>query len=120
MDTIPSSPTSPSGMPKETRAVMPTQETSWGAIVGIVIVVAILIIGTFYFWGKELDESGTLPPVEENVTGEDILNRPDPVTEALKEQGTSDDISSIEADLSATDLSGLDTELENIDAELSR
>jgi hypothetical protein len=106
--------------PETEAPVSLKRETSWGAIVGIIIVVLVLIIGTLYFWGKELEEASQLPPVDETVTGEDILNRPDASTEALKEQSDADDVASIDADLSATDFSNLDAELNNIDAELNR
>jgi len=40
-------------------------------------------------------------------------------TTALEEQGTTDEISEIEADLNATDLSDIDQELTDIESELS-
>ncbi|MBI4118054.1 MAG: hypothetical protein HY455_00750 [Parcubacteria group bacterium] len=86
-----------------------------GATIGIVIVVLVLVLGGLYFWGKKLveQESLTPPPTEEA-----ILGAVDPVQEALESQGTSDEITAIEADLSGTELGGLDTELQQIEAEL--
>jgi hypothetical protein len=101
--------------------VMPTHETTWGSTIGIIIVIIILALGSFYFWGKEINkELESLPPVEETVAAVDILNRPDPTIEVLKTQGTSDAVQAIEQDLTATNLSSVDAELSNIDAELNK
>jgi hypothetical protein len=100
---------------------MPVRETSWGTIVGIIIVVVVFAIGSLYFWGKEVaNRQNALPPVDENKTGQDILGQTDATTEALKQQDTSDTLSSIEKDVNATNLTNVDTETNNIDAEISR
>jgi hypothetical protein len=104
---------------EQTPITMPTRETSWGSIVGIIVVIVILLIGSLYFWGKEISNNGTLPSVDENITAEDILAQPDTIIKTLKNQSTSDDIASIKTDLNATDLSGLNNGLNNIDAELN-
>ena len=44
---------------------------------------------------------------------------PDAATLKLESQGTSDEVSAIEQDLSATDLTDLDKELSDIEAELA-
>ncbi|NTV44385.1 MAG: hypothetical protein HGA67_01665 [Candidatus Yonathbacteria bacterium] len=100
---------------------IPVHETSWGTIVGIIIVVIVLAVGSLYFWGKEVnDRQNALPAINENVTAQDILGGTDPTTEALKQQDTSDAIGSIEKDVNATDLTSVDAETNNIDAEISR
>jgi hypothetical protein len=87
-----------------------------GPAVGTVIIVLILIIGAFYFWGYKLENT---PAVDETVTAEEVLAQPDVSLDALNTQSSSDEIEAIEQDISTTDLEGLDAELENIDAELA-
>lgn len=87
-----------------------------GPVIGAVIIVAVLVIGGLYYWGAELDKQTA---VDENLTGEQIAAEEDIATQALSEQGTSDEVSAIEDDLNLTDLDDLDAELGNIDAELN-
>lgn len=65
-----------------------TQKRSLGPVVGIVIIIAVLIVGAFYIWGGKLWNSTT----------------------------PSEDLSQIEADLAAT--GALDIDLSDIEAEL--
>ena len=85
-----------------------------GPIVGIIIILVILIIGGLYFWGQRISTT-----VDENLTPEEIIAETDTSLEALNQQGTSDAIVDIEADLNATDLGNLDAELQQIEAELT-
>lgn len=89
------------------------QEKSFGPLIGIIIIIVLLVIGGLYYWfnldiGTERDE----------MTAEEILAEKDLKLEALEQQGTSDEVAAIEEDLAATDLEGLDAELEQIDQEL--
>lgn len=34
--------------------------TSWGALIGIIIILAVLIVSALYFWGAKLTERDTL------------------------------------------------------------
>jgi len=90
------------------------QKGGIGPLVGIIIIVAVLIIGGLYFWGAKLAKDE-----QHNMTAEEIANQEDPQMEALTQQSSSDDLSAIEADVSATDLDNLDKELGNIDTEFS-
>ena len=47
--------------PREHEA-RPQQHTPVGPIVGIVIIIAILLLGAFYFWGEQLKNSNSNPP----------------------------------------------------------
>ncbi len=87
----------------------PSESSAAGPIVGAIIIVAILILGGLYYWGAYLEERDRA-----NLTAEDILNQPDAATDALRQQSASDEASSIEADLNATDLENLTTDLESI------
>lgn len=64
-------------------------------------------------WGKNLVNNVVTTP-------ETILQTPDTTTETLKDQGTSTKASDIEADLTATNLEGLDQELNDIEQQLGQ
>ena len=83
-----------------------------GPIVGVVIIVIVLIFGGLYFWGSQLSE-------EKEMTAEEIAAQEDTMLIKLQEQSASDEIADIEADLNATDLEGLDAELDQIDQDLN-
>lgn len=82
----------------------------FGPTVGIIVIILVLLLGGFYFWWTQF--RGT------DMTAEEILNQADPALQALEQQDTSDEIAAIEADLEATDLEGLDAELDLIEQEL--
>ena len=63
-----------------------------GLIIGVIITLAIIILGGFYFWGQRVD-----------VT--------DGTVESINTQGTPDEATAIEADLNTTDIENLDAEL---------
>ncbi len=90
----------------------PEEKSHFGAIAGIVIIVAILALGGLYFWGKELNNS-QIPPATQ---GEPVINGGvvDESTQALETQGTSDNLSDIEADLNSASLENLDAGLQSI------
>jgi len=98
-------------------AVAQTEKKSVGQIIGIVLIIAVIIIGGLYFYGKSLYNSSS-SAIDDSITAEDILSQPDESTQQLLQQGTSDEIVDIEQDLNMTDLENLDAELGNIDAEL--
>lgn len=89
---------------------MPEEKSHFGAISGIVIIVVILALGGLYLWGKELNNQE--PATSENgVMNEAVV---DSSTQALETQGTSDNVSDIEADLNNTNLENLDADLGSI------
>ena len=93
-----------------------TEESSSGQvgpIAGVILVIAVLAIGGFYFFGKEVSERAEAP------TAEEILSAPDQALQNLQTQGTSDEVGAIEEDLTATNLDTLDAELDTIETELS-
>ena len=90
-----------------------SKEHSLGQISGIVIIVAILILGGLYFWEKQYFGGDT---ANTEQTPQEITEGVDPVADNLKQQGTSDDLNSIEKDLGTTDLSNIDEDLSNIDS----
>ena len=87
-------------------------QNSIGPIAGVILVIAILAIGGFYFFGKEVSERVEAPSAEE------ILGAPDQALQGLQAQGTSDEVTAIEEDLTGTNLENLDAELNTIETEL--
>ncbi|KKQ57684.1 MAG: hypothetical protein US77_C0018G0007 [Microgenomates group bacterium GW2011_GWC1_38_14] len=96
-----------------TPAGMPQEEKSVGALIGSIIVVAVIVIGGIYFW---MTRSGETPSTETSPLGQTVP--PDQETAALLNQGTSDEISDIEKDLNATNLNNLDAGMDDINAQL--
>ena len=94
-----------------------TPQKSMGPMLGIVIIVILLVLGGFYFWGTQIKDRSQVQEVE--ITAEDIANQEDTTLKNLQSQSTSDEIDDIEADLDATDLENLDSELDAIDQELN-
>jgi uncharacterized protein HemX len=108
--------------PEETAHMPSSPESpekgSWGSTIGIILIVAVIVIGGLYFWGQKIDER--LSEYEGNITVEDILNAPDASLEAFQEQGTSTDPADIKNELDATNFDNLDAELDAIDTELNK
>ncbi|MCW9054518.1 MAG: hypothetical protein OQJ98_00850 [Candidatus Pacebacteria bacterium] len=90
------------------------EKSTAGPLVAIIIIIVMLIVGGFYFWKTKIGtlEDANLPTIQqEGEATEGVIDQ-------LKTQGTSDEISAIEEDLSATDLEDLDAELDQILNEL--
>ncbi len=79
-----------------------------GPLIAVIIILALIIIGGLYFL-KERSNNAYIPPAETS----------DSVTASLKQQGASDDLNAIEADLNATNLDNLDQGAAAIQAELN-
>jgi len=106
-------------MPEERVVSEPGREFNLGKLWFVPVMlalVALIVVGSLWVMNKGLiipkpSPSPTPTPSPSAEIDED--------TTALEEQGTSDEISDIEADLNATDLSDIDKELTDIDSELS-
>lgn len=92
-------------------AINERKETSTTAIWGAVIVLVIVLLGAWFFMQDE-PTMETMPPVTTETQNGDSAATGDPTTEALAQQGTSDEITDIEADLNATDLGAMEADLE--------
>ena len=74
----------------------PTENgSSIGPIVGTIVILLIIVLGAFYFWGER---KSSTPNVDNTV-------------QDIKMQDKSDDTSSIEADLQSTDVESVDAQL---------
>ena len=75
-----------------------SKDVSFGPIIAIIIIVALLIIGALYMW-KKISPQNSLP------TGSAISG--DSVVSQFARQGSSDNIAEIRRDLSATSIQAL-------------
>ncbi|MFZ2621139.1 MAG: hypothetical protein WAX85_01435 [Minisyncoccia bacterium] len=87
---------------------MEPQKSSIGSIIGTIIIIAVIILGGLYFWGKRIEESKVKQAL---VSGE--VSQGATVNEAavITNVTTGDDLGSIEADLKNTNLDNLSTEI---------
>lgn len=85
-------------------------ERKYGPLIGIIIIITLLVVGGFYLWGAQIADRALDGELEESTE--------DPMTQMLKEQSSSDDVSAIENDLEATSADNLDAELNDIESEL--
>ena len=100
--------TAPPSMPKDS---MPkNKEGGAGSIVAIVVIVVLLVLGGVYYlmMGGALPASNTS---EVLPTMEDVQNSSDSEVQATLTQSPSDELADIDADVQATNLSGVDSAL---------
>lgn len=93
---------------------MHENKSSIGSIIGTVIVIAIIILGGLYFWGKRIDEAKIQQDTAlQQAQMDNTQNAQQSASEAdnIKNVSGSDDLNSLEAELNATNLNGLDAEL---------
>lgn len=93
----------------------PKKSQSVGPVIGISIIVLVLLVGGLYFWGEQAKKQERQ---ETEQKAREIENAPDSKTDRLNTQSSSDAASSIEADLSATDLNNLDEGTSEAEGEL--
>ena len=89
----------------------PQNKSSIGSIVGTIIIIALIILGGLYFWGKRIEEAKSTQNVINDQTGSTETTDTDQEAAAIKSMSSSDDINSIEADVQSTNLDNLDAEL---------
>ncbi len=87
----------------------PQQKSSVGSIIGTIIIIAIIILGGLYFWGKRIEES---KETESLVNETSQIESEEMEATAIKSVTTSDDLGSIEADLQNTNFDDMKPELE--------
>ncbi len=85
-----------------------TPKKSVAPLVLVIILLVIVIIGGLYYFKTRTNQTPYVPTTEES----------DNITESLMQQSQSDDLSSIEADLNATDIDSLDQGASVIEAGL--
>lgn len=86
---------------------MPKKSTmAIGPIAVIVIIVGILAAGAWYFLNQNLEKLSIDAPAG---TVEELQTSNDPDVQAALSQSSSDELDSIQADVSATDFSGIES-----------
>ena len=111
---IPQAPQNPSMPPHTEFTAPPKKSGGMGPILGILIIILLLIVGALYLWGEKLSqEDGATQTQTENTGYEDAA------TAALSQQGSSDDLSSIRADLESTNTTNLDAGSSDIDSNIN-
>jgi uncharacterized protein HemX len=89
------------------------KDSTVGPMIGSIVIILIVIIGGLYFWGSLITEK------KSEIQTEDALQEQSETLEVEQtaKQSASDDTSSIEADLEATNVDSLDSGIEDIDSE---
>ena len=82
-------------------------KSSIGSIIGIIIIIAIIILGGLYFWGKRIEESKTKQDLVTDTT-ESAMEQSE--ASVIQSTSTSDDLDSINTDLNSTNLNNLGAE----------
>jgi hypothetical protein len=101
-------------------APMPTQEErNLGPAIGVIVIIALIVLGGLYFWGQRIDRKSPAPMEANSMQDMPAaqLETPGADLGSLEAQGTSDDITSISADIEATNLSELGTEVNAMNQE---
>lgn len=92
---------------------MPKKESGGtGSVIAIIVIVVLLALGGIYY--LMTSGSAMLPVNEVMPTMEEVQNSDDPDVQAAMQQGSSDALADIEADLGSTDFSSLDAEINNL------
>ena len=88
----------------------PTNKSGIGSIIATIIIIAIIILGGLYFWGKRVEESQSAQNMIKETTAQ-ATTAPQSEAAAIRSVSSSDDLNSIDADLQATKLDNLGAEL---------
>jgi uncharacterized protein HemX len=98
--------TAPAPMSTPTPPTMSPEKASTSGVVGTVIIIALIILGGLYFWGKRIN---TQKEANALINQEMQASQEAAVIEAVS---TNDDTASLEAELNATQTSDLGAELQ--------
>ncbi len=88
---------------------MDQNKSSVSSIIGIIVIIAIIVLGGLYFWGKRVEETKLVKTMTTEETSATTSEQNEAT--AIRSMGSSDDTASIEADLNNTKTTGLDAEL---------
>ncbi len=88
-----------------------TPKSGTGSIIATIIIIALIILGGLYFWGKRIENERENRKI---ISGDITIDETAAVAEAVKTQEVSNDdsLSSLEAELGATNTSGINIQLE--------
>lgn len=88
------------------------EKKSVAPLVAVIVILALIVVGGLYFLKQRSSQPTYVPP-------QPVAQQGDSITDSLKQQGTADDLESIEADLNATDINNLDQGAAVMQAELN-
>ncbi|MCX6735739.1 MAG: hypothetical protein NTZ13_01520 [Candidatus Parcubacteria bacterium] len=106
--------------PQGSPVIQPKESKPMGALIGAIIIVLLLLVGGVYVWSTRIQPQITAPkdeqllPDDNTIALEQSATEPDTMIDTLNSQSSSDEVTSIEADLNATDLNSIDKELQSI------
>ena len=87
---------------------MEQNKSGIGSIIGTIIIIALIVLGGLYFWGKRVEESKLKQNLVSGTTAEPQVQNE---AASIKSISPTDDISSIESDLNNTKLDNLSPEV---------
>lgn len=88
------------------------KKTQIGPVIGLVVILAIIVVGTLYFWGQRVEK--TQVPQNTTQTEQTSDQTSDTQTTQLEVQSSSDEVNSIDADLQSTDFGNIDAGAEQL------
>ena len=100
----------PNTMPMSSMPGAP-EKKSYGPLIAVIVILFLIVVGGLYFLGQRMSRNSY-----------DNLQQPtqDEVTQGLNNQSSDDNVSSIEADLKATDINSLDQGAAVIESDLGQ
>jgi len=87
------------------QSMQPHTDKSIGPAIGIIVIIAVIVLGGLYFWGQRIDQQKAVTPVVQDTSTtvqQDAMMQAS--ADAMQAQNTADDTATIEADLSATNV----------------
>ena len=98
----------PQEQPNQDFSPQPQEEKSAGPAIGIIIIILVILLGGLYFWGQRAEQQ-EIPQLETEEQMSEV--------DTLRTQSDSDEVTSIESDLNASDFDNLGNEMSEIEAE---
>lgn len=90
----------------------PPSPAGIGPILGIIIIIILLALGSLYYFTIGIED------IRDGALEEEAMMEPADEAALIESQSSSTDLADIEADINATDFSGLDDATQGVDASL--
>lgn len=87
-------------------------KSSIGGIVSTIIIIALIILGGLYFWGKQIEESRMQEDALGTQTADEVNTQANADASDPNTVSSSDEVDALDADLGATNTNDLDIELQ--------
>ena len=94
---------------------MEENKSSIGSIIGTIIIIALIVLGGLYFWGKRIEEAQTAQKLTTEATQPTVSPEDQAAANeaaSIKSTSSSDDLNSIQSDLNNTNTTNLSPELD--------